>query len=371
MASVVQEMDDITRCCVCTELFSSPKVLPCLHTFCLVCLEKYVKGAATGENETCPLCRREFVIPEGGIARLPDNYFIEKLVAVRKVSCGQEIMCDLCADGNEEADASRVAKWHCANCGDNLCGICCKAHQKSRLSRAHQVVEIGDQQTVRSRPSFCGQHSDKQVELYCDDCEKVICLKCCLIEHKTHTTHDIDEVADGHRHQLQSKVDDVRETLAKCRQESETTEIEKTKFVDCVSKSRHAITEYKNELVECVELQTIDLLQQLNNIYTKTVKDIETNAEEINRQQVMFESFTRYCQEVIDKATPSDILRFSDDLHARAKELNNVTLSEASIAYPVKFSPSDILDIVTEENLNIVGAIVGPPSDGLEGKTYA
>ena len=40
-----EEISDITECPICVETFTDPKVLPCVHTFCIKCLLKY------GEHE--------------------------------------------------------------------------------------------------------------------------------------------------------------------------------------------------------------------------------------------------------------------------------------------------------------------------------
>ena len=97
-----EELNDITQCCICTEFCTTPKVLPCIHTFCLTCLETYAKDKDPGYNEICPLCKHEFTIPQGGLEKLPHNFFVAKLISVRKSACQvamqQKRMCDLCSE---------------------------------------------------------------------------------------------------------------------------------------------------------------------------------------------------------------------------------------------------------------------------------
>ena len=232
----VQEIDDVTHCCICTELYTSPKALPCLHTICLKCLETYTLTMETSADKyTCPICRRKFTVQHGGLPQLPGHFFIEKLVDVRKGSSSNEMMCDLCTD---EADVNKVAKWNCANCGEkpcsNCCKVhqksrttkmprssrletnkrnnCCKAHQKSRMTKMHQVVEIGDQQTeqlLQNKPNFCDQHPNREVEFYCEDCRKMISVNCCFLEHVTHNTLGIIGIMSA----ADRFVNDYRSTL--------------------------------------------------------------------------------------------------------------------------------------------------------------
>lgn len=78
---------DITTCSLCSDAFSDPKILPtCVHTFCCDCLERYFSDKETGARETCPLCRKEFEIPNGGAAKLQTNLVVEKLLENQKLS---------------------------------------------------------------------------------------------------------------------------------------------------------------------------------------------------------------------------------------------------------------------------------------------
>jgi len=109
--SVGKELDDMTECCICTEVFTDPRVLPCIHTFCLKCLQNYGKDKQPGDRMACPMCRKEFNVPDDGLTGTQKNFFMEKLVHVRKLSAGQEaqhIPCDLCSC--DEASAGETAK---------------------------------------------------------------------------------------------------------------------------------------------------------------------------------------------------------------------------------------------------------------------
>ena len=354
----LHDIDDITYCCICTELYNSPKVLPCLHTFCLECLEKYSADRCPGDEDTCPLCRQQYIIPPDGIAELPPNFFIQKLVDIKKLATVNiQLKCDLCVEGSET-----VAKLICVNCGENMCNVCGNAHKKSRSSRTHQMIEVGGEQTenlLQGRPSFCDKHPDKQIEFFCDDCRQVTCVNCCLVEHArlSHNTHDINEVAETFRQQLQSDVAMVTKQFEKCQQEAEKCLDEKIKFSERNAHTYKSIFEKKTEILHIIDTDINILVSKLNDLNVKSIKENEINKEEIGKQMLMFETFTRYCQEVVDKATSSDISRLADELHARARELQNMTLINALPLHQIKFSPSDVVQALNEEKVNIVGAI--------------
>ena len=50
------ETTDLTVCGICLSLIDNPKVLPCLHTFCCGCLEKWTNEQF--DNVTVPYARK-------------------------------------------------------------------------------------------------------------------------------------------------------------------------------------------------------------------------------------------------------------------------------------------------------------------------
>ena len=81
-----REISAIIECSICQELYTNPKILPCLHTFCFGCLEQYASDKYPGSSEKCPLCRHKFIIPQGGIANLKGNFYVNNLVEIIKLN---------------------------------------------------------------------------------------------------------------------------------------------------------------------------------------------------------------------------------------------------------------------------------------------
>src|SRR6218665_598952 len=150
-----EKLSDLTECSICTEIFTNPRILPCVHTFCLHCLERYGKGTRPGNKMACPICRNEFLIPENGISGLPNNFFISKIVEIDKLAtvAAKEAACQLCS---EEA---AVAKMFCIDCQQKICDRCILLHGRIKQCQSHQVVKLGSQLTVRQL-NFCNSYCE-------------------------------------------------------------------------------------------------------------------------------------------------------------------------------------------------------------------
>ncbi|XP_038044927.1 RING finger protein nhl-1-like [Patiria miniata] len=72
-------VSDTLECKVCMEKYGKnrePKVLPCGHTYCHICLDQCCRGTMIH----CPKCRREHPVPFGGVEKLPKNFVIQDLL---------------------------------------------------------------------------------------------------------------------------------------------------------------------------------------------------------------------------------------------------------------------------------------------------
>jgi hypothetical protein len=54
--SLRYKFEEHLTCSVCLEPFKDPKVLPCLHSYCHVCIVKLAKNAKS-KTINCPECR--------------------------------------------------------------------------------------------------------------------------------------------------------------------------------------------------------------------------------------------------------------------------------------------------------------------------
>src|SRR6218665_3988199 len=103
--TAAKQLREITECPICMNVFTDPRLLPCIHTFCFECLKRISETAHKGPGDKllCPLCRKEFLIPADGINGVPKNFFLENLLQYEvTLQIGStSIICDLCSATDE------------------------------------------------------------------------------------------------------------------------------------------------------------------------------------------------------------------------------------------------------------------------------
>ena len=104
------------ECPLCLDTVNNPKTLPCIHSFCLECLDKHANFARRQLQATikCPVCQTSFQIPEGdSFKNLPASYHLNRLVDVLALKDGgtQTQKCSSCDENNTASSYCLSAKY--------------------------------------------------------------------------------------------------------------------------------------------------------------------------------------------------------------------------------------------------------------------
>src|SRR6218665_2051875 len=95
-----EKLRDITECPICMNAFTDPRILPCIHTFCSECLKliSEAEKKKPGDKMLCPLCRKEFMIPEDGMHGVQKNFLMGNLLEFKTALHleSSTIICDMC-----------------------------------------------------------------------------------------------------------------------------------------------------------------------------------------------------------------------------------------------------------------------------------
>ena len=372
------EVANIIECPICSETLSSPKILPCIHTFCLRCLESYGKNGRPGDTLVCPLCRAEFAIPAVGLVGLPKNFFLEKLAEVSRIShvvSDKEILCSICSDDIRSGESFPVsAKLFCIECGQHLCDPCSRQHKRFKSTSAHSVVAHGSQlkpeELVKFQTSFCQVHKSEPTKLFCLDCQLSACMTCYVEEHSGHKCVDILKVDDDFRQRLQTDViDNVNERILIARQDLKVAYMkEKDAFLNIIAKAKSKINRSGEYLKERVDSHVRELTEELESIQTVRLAEMKCRKLKANDELAIMSNFRKYLQELKQKGSVHDVINAVTDeqVRRRAREVQSSPASHfersdpdrVDISYPEKKFDSSYFD---QQCLNLLGKIVFEP----------
>ena len=316
------------ECPLCLETVKNPKTLPCLHSFCLDCLDELASFARRQLQTSikCPVCQASFPIPDTDtFANLPSSFHLNRLVDVLALhhSTVQVQKCNSCDENNP-------ATSYCFVCQRFMCESCFQSHQRLKATRDHRNVLIDklqaqDVQELIERPVICSQqyHEDQALDFYCEDCKVLICLKCSIVSHNRHLVTDTRKAA------LEQKMQ-MTEALAKLKAEillyeneiKKQTEL-KDKNVTDIMNAEKKMTDSVAEWIRDLREHEKKMKQKFREIYEAEQKQHETRLENLQLITTQLKSCVERGQGVIERNISAEILQTNRTILQRCDELIN------------------------------------------------
>ncbi|XP_038053724.1 E3 ubiquitin-protein ligase TRIM71-like, partial [Patiria miniata] len=327
---------DHLECSICTNRFRQPKLLDCLHSFCLQCLQELRQSQyPSGTKLTCPLCRRETMLKGSGVADLPNIFafsaLVEEVTMQEKLLEGQgsEIKCQNCDEENQ-------AVSRCMDCDHFLCQECQKAHGRMTLMKSHKIYTLAQLRSgeivytskLRDEVPKCGKHPDQNLNVYCNSCEQVICTTCSVLDHAKHSLTGLPEAVEKCKKKVtemvqkserrKTQLSTTMEETCKFRKELDTMFANSKKKLS--KKAQQEITKVKQEVAK-IQKEEHKLMKEMDRIYKERVTTFEAaqakNKKEVTQTQHKLEEV----KQLMKEASCYEILELQQKLLHNLSEL--------------------------------------------------
>ena len=317
MASNLASNWEEVTCVMCKHLLDDPKILPCLHSFCTSCIEKWFEkfSLPSKHHLQCPSCKSEVLLStKDDIKELLSHFSAIRLVEIiRLLDLDQVInkkVTPICRNCKTE---DNIAVSVCFECKKYLCKACKDVHRKIE-PREHILYSLDEMcdnvdripyMLPPEKVEMCRIHPTKPLEFYCD-CEKVmICCDCKINQHKDHAISDVKETLKKALFGIRQLVGEVEKVIAdeKVRRKIITTKNEENlKKLDDTFRSLHeALDRRQKELKEKIlaqdeklqaqEDELCHLLNQLKSCHSFIVDKVQygVNQDVLTMQKSMLE----------------------------------------------------------------------------------
>ena len=350
------------ECPLCLETVNNPKTLPCIHSFCLKCLDKHANFARRQLQTAikCPVCQTSFEIPEDdSFKNLPASFHLNRLVDVLALKDGtaQAQICCSCDENN-------AASSYCFVCLLFLCTSCFEAHQRVKTSRDHRNVVLEkllaqDVEELIHRPVMCSQqyHENQPLEFYCEECKVPICIKCSVVSHNRHTITDTQKAAQVQKMQMEDALEKVKaETVIydnKIRKQTELMEKSRNEVISAEEKMTDAVDECIRQLQEHKKTMKAKFAE----IHKGQQKHHARRLENFEFALAQLKGCVEQGESIVKRNISAEILQTNQAIIGRCEEL-------LSAKKPDIYKPSHVHYMV-EEKVKILDRVVVSDTDPL------
>lgn len=316
--TLLHNIHEEVSCPVCMCIFKDPKQLPCLHTFCLNCLEGILHEVSRSRRDAipCPECRRECKVPSSGnLKDLPTNFNINRLLnalAIRECnSIGAK--CGNC-------DKRSANSFYCFQCSAFWCDDCITVHNLLRGYNQHRVLALKDMQDediedVLNGPTFCQKkyHEKEELKFFCKDCVLAVCNKCVTTLHIGHALVELEEAANDRRLELTSSIETFKKKALEKR--NKITEL----IENCIeiqertaSVKRQVQIHCKN-MIELIEVKEQDMLAEVEFQAEQLLERIDKQITEIETSAIKIETSAKTTESLLKRSSDADLANFCLD----------------------------------------------------------
>ncbi|KAK3583359.1 hypothetical protein CHS0354_038978 [Potamilus streckersoni] len=269
-------------CPHCLDIFSTPRYLPCRHTFCEKCLDDFIQKTVSVHNKeasfNCPVCGKITRSPLPAIpidkwaSHFPDDRILS--ATFPDVKTQVEPFCNPCRMLGNTLDCTTL----CTTCEKTLCLKCRKAHENHYLIETSDNTHNSNTTVGLTLGSSCPVHTNRDIEFICMSHDSMCCSDC---------------VIDNHRRCTTLRIKDHIEELIQLKTSNDTTDHMKKlmEHLDCYTddnrKAMKGVEMQAKGMVSEIDM-LISMLQETRSRISKESQDlleiVTTNRLEDQRQ---------------------------------------------------------------------------------------
>ena len=352
LTTLFHNLREEVSCSVCSDLFTDPKHLSCLHSFCLKCLQQWYETCGGGDAIKCPKCQTLSRVPTSGdVNDLPTSFYLNGLIDVLAIQeCKEaQVTCGNCDKKCSEAS-------YCFQCCIFYCEHCLICHNTMRDKKGHRVLAVKefkdkDYEDVLKRPVFCSKegHQKEELKFYCKECETVLCQTCFALDHGGHVLKLIEEEAKSQKLEINTVLQTQRgelnaklnvivqldEDCAKLIQQSETAKRDVQRFADGLIKTIQGKMKY---IITAVENQT-----------KKSLESLKAKRSAIQQQINATESSLEEADKLLKRSTNAEVVELKKSLQTMFQGFNQTE--------PIVHNPSSLQNFVFVENQKVLDIV--------------
>ena len=289
VSSRLASVRQLLLCTICYDRYKEPRILPCLHSFCEGCLEKYLGFHQQQYLQQislnplhrlhearfpCPTCREKMLIPAQGVKGFRRDFRaiqIQDYLSLTENSIVPECATCITTKVNSE--------YYCSDCQQYLCSICKDTH----INTNHTMKTLEEQIEEKEEHTTCSVHKQDDLRYFCINCKLAICLMCKTSSHTTHRCVGLQEhfrkqlsVIITRNNELKKCTTVLRRTEEQLKDKESLLKNAKERCIMAIeNRAQHVISAAEEQKQTLTDQVKITIGEEENNV-TKRLQQVDT-----------------------------------------------------------------------------------------------
>ena len=359
--TLLDNLHDELSCSVCMCTFTDPKQLPCLHSFCLHCLNGIQRTSGVHGKITCPECRRQFQIPgSGNPSELPTNFRINSLLdvlAIKECSTAN-VKCGNCNKRSAQT-------LYCFQCCSFWCEECILGHNIIRTNKEHKTLALKDFQeqdfeAVLKRPAFCQKkhHEKEELKFFCKSCKVAICNTCAVTLHEGHGKMPLQEATDARKIHINSMITSLKYKMEEKRRAIEQFNQKSMEVQAKVADVKCQVQTNVDQMIAIIEARKQVVFDALDDQAKKSLETLSQKKGEVENQVKIIESAIEQTESVMKRNFSTEILGFNETFDTILQEQGTQENRDTECTPRFSFTKSErLINVLNSEGIGNVKTV--------------
>ena len=360
LTTLFYNLREEVSCSVCSDLFTDPKHLSCLHSFCLKCLKGWYETCGGGEAIRCPKCQTLSQVPASGdLKDLPTSFYLNGLIDVLAIKeCkNTQVTCGNCDKKSSEAS-------YCFQCCIFYCEKCLLGHNIMRDKKEHRVLAVKefqdrDYEDVLKRPVFCSRqgHQKEELKLFCKECETAVCQTCVLLDHNGHKLTLIEEEAENQRLEIKTVIETQRHNLDEKMNVVANLDEDYAKVIQQNENLKGDVQRFADGLIKTIRAKMQNVIDAIENQTKKSLESLTAKRGEIEQQINVIESSLEEADKLLKRSTTAEVVQLKKTLQTifqGVDETEPFVYDRSRLQAFVFVKNQEMLDVVNGEEIGFL-----------------
>ena len=358
--TLLYNLHEEVSCPVCSEIFTDPKQLPCLHTFCFLCLKRWHQATQNTtnlqESIICPNCRAVSTVPESGdLEDLPTSFYLKGLVDVLaiKESNSAQVTCGNCDQKSSEAS-------YCFLCCVFYCKECLTAHNKMRGNANHRSLALRefqdkDFEDVLRRPAFCPKqrHQKEELKYFCKNCQTAVCQSCSSLEHSGHALEHIEDEARRQKTEVKTLMKTQRQNLQKKENIVGQLDEDCAKVIQQGEDIKTSAQIFAEKLMRAIEANKEHIFAAVETQIEKSLEILTIEKSKMEAEIKMIETYLKTADRLLTRGTDAEVIHLKKSLEQVVEVNPNARVPE-NLSALVFVENQKLLDEINNEEIGFL-----------------
>ena len=177
--------------------------------------------------------------------------------------------------------------------------------------------------TGKGRILYCSQHKGKELDLYCETCEELICLHCTVKKHKDHQYDLVSDTFEKHKEEITSSLEPLDGHLSTMNTILEQLDENSKGLDDQQATVEASIRQQVQELHEMLNARKAELLEQLHQETEAKMRNLAAQRSELEAVQSQLAGCLTVVKESLRTGSEEEVMKMKPVVMKQIKELTN------------------------------------------------